>query len=37
MIDTGLENVTCCQPNAVSFVKVARASRLPFASHRFPM
>ena len=34
---TGLAKLTCCQPLAVSFVKVAVASRVPELVHRFPM
>ena len=37
LIDTGLANVTDCQPEAVSLVKVADASFVPDAVHRFPM
>ena len=34
--ETGWENVTVCQPNAVSPVNVARASNVPDAVHRSP-
>ncbi len=37
MIDTGLENVTYCQPEAVSLVNVADASSVPVELHRLPM
>ena len=33
---TGLANCTCCQPVAVSVVKVALASRVPVRSQRLP-
>lgn len=33
---TGEENVTSCQPTAVSLVKVAEASGWPVALHRLP-
>ena len=36
MIGTGLANVTCCQPDAVSLVNVAWASSWPLAVHRLP-
>jgi hypothetical protein len=36
MIGTGLEKFTCCQPDAVSFVKVAVASNAPLFVHKFP-
>ena len=36
-IATGLENVTVCQPVAVSLVNVAGASSVPVAVHRLPM
>ena len=36
-IVTGLANVTCCQPEALSPVKVAEASRVPLALQRLPM
>ncbi len=34
---TALENVTCCQPEAVSLVKVAEASSVPVELQRLPM
>ena len=34
---TGLEKLTCCQPLAVSLVKVALASKVPEALQRSPM
>ena len=34
---TGLENVTVCQPEAVSLVNVACARRVPVDVHRLPM
>ena len=34
---TGLEKLTCCQPLAVSLVKVALASRVPEVVHRSPI
>ena len=37
VIDTGVEKVTCCQPVAVSLVKVPTASFVPGRVHRFPM
>ena len=37
MIATGDANVTVCQPEAVSLVNVACASRVPVALHRLPM
>ena len=33
---TGLANVTCCQPDAVSFANVAVASSCPVLVHRWP-
>jgi hypothetical protein len=33
---TGLAKVTCCQPEAVSPVKVAEASSVPVLVHRLP-
>ena len=33
---TGLAKVTCCQPVAVSLVKVAVASRVPVLVQRWP-
>jgi hypothetical protein len=35
-IATGGDKVTCCQPDAVSPLKVAVASRVPVLDHRFP-
>ena len=35
-IDTGLENVTVCQPEALSLVNVAVASSWPLEVHRLP-
>ena len=35
--DTGAANVTICQPDAVSLVKVAVARRLPVAPQRVPV
>ena len=35
-IATGVENDTCCQPVAVSFVNVAEASSVPVLVHRWP-
>ena len=37
MIVTGVAKVTVCQPEAVSLVNVAWASRVPAAVHRLPM
>ena len=37
VIVTGVAKVTCCQPEAVSLVKVAWASRVPVEDHRLPM
>ena len=37
VIDTGVAKVTCCQPVAVSLVKVALASLVPEDVHRLPM
>ena len=37
MIATGVEKLTVCQPEAVSFVNVAEASSVPLAVHRLPM
>ena len=37
MTDTGLANVTVCQPEALSLVNVACARRVPVADHRLPM
>ena len=37
VIVTGVENVTCCQPEALSPVKVAPASSVPVELHRLPM
>ena len=34
---TGWEKFTCCQPEAVSLVKVALASSWPVEVHRLPM
>jgi hypothetical protein len=34
---TGVAKLTCCQPEAVSLVKVAVASRAPAVIHRLPM
>ena len=36
LIATGLAKVTCCQPVAVSLVKVAWASSVPVLVHRLP-
>ena len=36
VIATGLANATCCQPVAVSPVKVAVASSVPVPVHRCP-
>ena len=36
-ICTGLANVSCCQPLALSLVKVPVASSVPVFDHRFPM
>ena len=36
VIATGLENNICCQPEAVSFVKVTVASLVPVLDHRLP-
>ena len=36
VIATGAENVTCCQPVAVSLVNVAVASSWPVLVHRWP-
>jgi hypothetical protein len=36
LMATGLPRLTCCQPLAVSPLKVARASRLPVLDHRLP-
>ena len=33
----GFEKLTCCQPLAVSLVKVALASRVPETLHRLPI
>ena len=33
---TGEEKLTCCQPEAVSPVKVALASKVPLLVHRSP-
>ena len=35
--ETGYANVTDCQPEAVSPVNVACASRVPVGDHRLPM
>ena len=35
-IGTGWAKSTCCQPEAVSVVKVAVASSVPEAVHRWP-
>ena len=37
LIATGLAKLTCCQPVAVSLVKVAWARRVPVAFHRLPV
>ncbi len=34
---TGVEKVACCQPVALSLVKVTVASLVPVRVHRFPM
>ena len=34
---TGLAKVTCCHPDAVSFVNVADASFVPVEVHNVPM
>ncbi len=36
LIVTGLAKVTCCQPEVVSLLNVAVASRWPLADHRLP-
>ena len=36
LIATGLPKLTCCQPEAVSPLKVASASWVPSAVHRCP-
>ncbi len=36
-IATGFEKLTCCQPEALSPVKVADAKSVPLALHRLPM
>ena len=36
VIATGVEKVTCCQPLAVSPVKVAVASKVPVLVQRWP-
>ena len=36
-IVTGVGNVTCCQPDAVSPLKVAEASSVPPELQRLPM
>ena len=36
VIDTGLANVTCCQPEALSLENVAEASNAPLALHNAP-
>lgn len=34
---TGVEKFSCCQPDAVSLVKVPVASRWPVLLHRLPV
>jgi hypothetical protein len=34
---TGVEKFSCCQPEAVSLVKVPVARRVPEALHRLPV
>ena len=36
VIATGVEKLTCCQPEAVSFVNVAVASSVPVLDQRLP-
>ncbi len=36
VIATGVAKVACCQPEALSPVKVTDASFVPVADHRFP-
>ena len=36
VIATGASKLTSCQPEALSLVKVASASIVPSASHRWP-
>jgi len=36
-IATGAEKLACCQPEAVSFVNVTDASRVPVLDHRCPV
>ena len=36
-MSTGVENVICCHPEAVSPLNVPRASSVPLVDHRLPM